>query len=199
MKRPIPRNYDKIPDEATEIFKGLRAKIYQWKQKRFDGSYSTYESVKKPDTVIIIPVIGEEVVMVKELQPHWVYSIINLVAGGVNEDEDLEKAARRELEEETGMIFENFYLVGVDAYVSGVDWNFYTFVAKDLKETRSKKLDPGEQNEVVMVSHQELVKMTRERKLYHRALLIENMIIEDKLDDFYDLLQHPEKYQINQS
>ncbi len=195
MKRPRPAQIN-IPDDAKEVFSGVRYKIYQWDQKQFDGSYATYEIAKRNDTVIIIPVIGNEVVIVKEKQPHWKEAALALVAGGVEDEEELTIAARRELEEETGMVFKDFYLVSIDQAVSGAEWFLYTFIAKNLLETKEKSLDTGEQNEVMKITVDNLIEMTKTRKLFHRPRLIESYIIQDKLEEFRDLLQNPKKYQI---
>lgn len=193
-KRPLPPNTKLYSEKSTRVFKGIRFDTYQWQQKQFDGSTSTYEIVKRNDTVIIIPVIDEEIILVKEQQPHWEKPGYTLVAGMVNPEEDLAEAAQRELEEETGLIFKNYHLMHIETNTPSVEWFAYTFIASGYEGKKEKKLDPGEKNETVKVSLDKLIEMTRKQELFYRPRFIEDMLIQDKLRELKDLLKNPEPY-----
>lgn len=193
-KRPLPPNTKLHSEKAERVFKGVRFDTYQWQQKQFDGSIATYEIVKRNDTVIVIPIIDGEIALVKEQQPHWDKPGYTLVAGMVNPDEDLDIAARRELEEETGLIFDNYHLVHIETNTPAVEWFAYTFVAIGYKGEKEKKLDAGEKNEVVKVSLDKLVDMTRNRELFYRPRFIEDMLMQNKLEELKDLIKNPDKY-----
>lgn len=193
-KRPLPPNTKLYSERAKIAFKGVRFDTYQWQQKQFDGSTATYEIVKRNDTVIIIPVIDDEIVVVKEQQPHWEKPGYTLVAGMVNADEDLEVAARRELEEETGMIFENYYLVHIETNTPAVEWFAYTFVATGFKGEKAKQLDPGEKNETVKLKFDELIKMTRNKGFFYNPRFVEDMLMQNKEQELKDILKNPESH-----
>ena len=194
--RPLPPNTKLHSENAEKVFKGVRFDTYQWQQKQFDGSTATFEIVKRNDTVIVIPIIDGEIALVKEQQPHWDNPGYTLVAGMVNDDEDLEVAARRELEEETGLIFENYNLVHIETSTPAVEWFAYTFVASSYQGKKEKKLDPGEKNEVVKIPLDKLVEMTRKRELFYRPRFIEDMLMQDKLEELKDLIKSPGRYSI---
>lgn len=196
QKRPLPPYTKLYSEQAERVFKGVRFDVYQWPQKQFDGSVATYEIVKRDDTVIVIPIIGEEIVMVKEQQPHWGKPGFTLVAGMVKPEEDLETAAQRELEEETGLIFQNYHLVHIGTPIPAVEWFAYTFIAFGYQDQKEKALDPGEKNEVVKVSFDKLIEMTRRQELFYRPRFVEDMLVQDKLGELKDLLKNPEKYAI---
>jgi ADP-ribose pyrophosphatase len=198
-KRPLPPNTKLYSEHAKQVFKGVRFDTYQWQQTQFDGSTATFEIVKRNDTVIIIPVIENEIVLVKEQQPHWEKPSYTLVAGMVNPDEDLDVAARRELEEETGLIFDQFHLVHIETNTPAVEWFAYTFVASGYKGTKDKQLDPGEKNETIKVSLDRLIEMTRKRELFYRPRFIEDMLMQDKLEELQELIKNPTKYSISLS
>jgi ADP-ribose pyrophosphatase len=196
QKRPLPQGVHRHSEKAKKVFSGIRFDVYQWPQKLFDGTYATFEVVKRNDTVVVIPIVDEKVILVKELQPHWTTPGLALIAGMVEDGEDLQKAAKRELEEETGMIFHNFDLVHVTQAVPAVEWNMYTFIATGYKSEQAKKLDSGEQNEVVNVTFDELIQLTRERGLLYPPSFIEDFIIRDAIDDLKNVFQNPSEHAI---
>ena len=195
-KRPLPPHTKIHSEKADLVYKGVRFDTYQWQQKQFDGSTATFEIVKRNDTVVIIPVIDNEIALVKELQPHWDKPAVSLVAGMVNPEEDLDVAARRELEEETGMIFKEFHLVHVEGHVS-VEWFTYTFIASGYQGQKEKNLDAGEQNEVERISIDKLIDMTRKRELFYRPRFVEDMLVQGKEVELREILKTPEKYSIS--
>lgn len=196
MKRPLPKGVKLNSHLGKRAFKGERFDVYQWEQKMFDGTTATFETLKRKDTVEIIPVMNQEVILINERQPHWDADGLCMVAGGVEEDEELEDAARRELEEETGMVFSDFFLVDIDQTVKSIEWFIYTFVATGYQKTVEKKLDAGEKIDVKKVSFEELIHLARTRSFYHHPRIVEKYLIEDKMPEFLDLLKNPKKYQI---
>lgn len=197
MKRPLPPHVKIQSDKATKVFSGKRFDIYQWKQKQFDGSKAIYEVAKREDTVVIIPVTDKgEILFVKEQQPHWDSPVLALVAGMTHPKEDLKEAARREFEEETGLVFKHYHLVHIQEPFPGVEWFVYTFIAKDFVKKQEKKLDAGEKNEVLKYSFTSFLDLVRKRKLRFPARIFEEMIIQDKLPELKKLLKDPSKYSI---
>ena len=194
-KRPLPPNVKLHSLNAKKVFSGMRFDVYQWPQKQFDGSMATYEIVKRADTVILLPVIGDEIVLVKEEQPHWGKPGFTLVAGMVNSEEDLAVAARRELEEETFLIFKNYHLVHIETSPA-IEWFAYTFIASGYEGEKKKKLDPGEKNETVKISFDKLIEMTRRKELFYRPRFIEDMLMQNKLDELRELIKNPTEYPI---
>jgi len=58
-------------EHRKDVFSGIRFDVYQWNQKQFDGSEHVYETVRRADNVCVLPIIGDEMIIVKEEQPHW--------------------------------------------------------------------------------------------------------------------------------
>ena len=60
-----------IPKNAKKVFGGVIFEVWQWKQKMFDGSYAVFEKLKRPDTVNVVPVIGNKIMILIQRQPDW--------------------------------------------------------------------------------------------------------------------------------
>lgn len=196
MNRPKPHNHHPLPDHAKKVFHGTRYEIYQWDQKQFDDSVKTYESIRRFDTVIIYPVIDEKVVIIEEEQPHWGRPSDSIVAGGVADDEDIFDAATRELQEETGMIFKDFYLVNAEQKNLDMHSNVYVFIAKNHLETKERHLDAGEKTHPREVTFDELITLAKQRKFFHKPTFVDEFIIQDKVDTLFDIFRNPDKYSI---
>ena len=195
MKRPIPNNVKINSLKGEKVFSGERFDVYQWKQKEYDGSEAIYETVKKKDSVCIIPVVGDVIYLVKECHPHWAREGICLISGGAEDGEELEAAARRELQEETGMEFKNFYMVGIEQ-IGFIEWFRYVFIATGYLKTKEKKLDPGEKSEVLKVSFDEFIKLIRTKGFLYQQKFIEDFAVQDKVSELLDIVKNPEKYVI---
>ena len=82
----------------------------------------------------------------------------------------------------------------VETTTPAVEWFAYTFVASGYQGIKEKKLDAGEKNEVVKVSFDRLIEMTRKKELFYRPMFIENMLVQDKVNELRDVLKNPGKY-----
>lgn len=196
-KRPLPPNTQIHSDKGKRVFDGVLFDVYQWDQKVFNGETRVYETLKRNDSVVVLPIINGKVAIVKERQPHIDEAYFGFVAGKVEDDEDLRVAAERELREETGMKFKNLHLVYVHQYMPGVEWFGYTFIATDLVSKGEKELDGGEENEVIELSFDELFEMTRKKVFRFRPVLIEEYLLQQKEAELRDVLTHPAKHEIS--
>src|SRR5947207_1103819 len=70
MKKIIPVDAVLVPDDAGKLFEGVIFDTYQWQVERFDGSLSTWEMVRRPDTTSTICVVGDKIIVLEEEQPH---------------------------------------------------------------------------------------------------------------------------------
>lgn len=130
--------------------------------RRPDGESADYYWIEPADAVMVVPVDGDEVVMVEQYRPRHRRRELAVPAGGVDGSEDPDAAVRRELEEETG------YVAGeishLDTYFpSGwVRYARHVYVAEDLRPAE-QDLDDGEFVEVHRVPSDEALSRVRER------------------------------------
>ena len=118
-----------------------------------------YYVIERPDAAIVFPLTKEgEVVLVRQYRPAIGKMELGLPAGLVEEGEDPEKAARRELLEETGHAGGEWELLGVVASSPSLKDNWaHLFLARDVEHSASQQPDEHERLEVVLVPVGELL------------------------------------------
>ncbi|MBI4117866.1 MAG: NUDIX hydrolase [Parcubacteria group bacterium] len=146
----------KIPTHAKKVFSGEIFDVYQWPQKMFDGSTQTYEALKRTDTVQVIPVMGDKLMISLERQPHT-GDFYTLLGGRREKGESVEEAAFRELAEESGLAPETLKLFRIYEPGSKVDWKVYVYLAFGCKKVAEPILDAGEKIQLRMLSLDELM------------------------------------------
>src|SRR5258708_1287456 len=125
MKKSTPKDAVLIPGSAECVFRGKIFDIYQWQQKMFDGSEATFEMLKRPDTVTVIPIADDKILAIEDEQPHS-GSRLSFPGGRVDSDEENTLvAAKREAKEETGYEFDNWKLVNVTQPHTKLEWFIY--------------------------------------------------------------------------
>jgi len=144
MKKIVPSSAVLIPDEAECKFQGVIYDVYQWQQELFDGSKTTFEMLRRPDTVVVICIVDDKILVIKDEQPHSGMRL-GFPGGRVDdEDQDILLAAKREVCEETGYMFDQWRLVNVFQPHTKIEWFVHIFVARGVVGTTDVQLDAGE-------------------------------------------------------
>lgn len=157
MRTVVPKKARLIPKEAQRVFKGVIFDVYQWQQEKFDGSFATYEMIKRPDTVNVLAIKDDKIVIIRDEQPSRP-AVLTLPGGrhDVASETELD-CAKREMHEETGMRFKNWKLISVKQEHAKIEYFYYIFLATDFEGQDEPHVDAGgEKIEVMEVSLQEL-------------------------------------------
>ncbi len=160
----IPKGAHLIPKEAECVFKGIIFDVYQWDQELYDGSYETFEMLKRPDTVSIAAIREDKVVVLKESQPGR-DEFIGFPGGRADRGEIPIDAAKRELLEETGMKFSNWKLLDVIQPQSKIEWFMYSYLATDFESQEAPAQDPGEKIELMELTFDEVKRCDSQLRL----------------------------------
>lgn len=125
-----------------------------------------------PSWVNILAITEDGKYVMVEQYRHGLEEVFTeLCAGVVEEGEDTEAAARRELEEETGYTGGEWKLMSVISGNPSVTNNLtYCYLAKGVRLTTGQHLDKTEDIAVRLLSHEQLVEMM-ERDEMKQALM----------------------------
>src|SRR3989344_786006 len=159
MKTKRPSSKQPIPENAQKVFEGKLCDVYQWEQELFDGKTITFEKLRRPDTVNVIPITETGEIILSEQEQPGAESFIGCLGGRIDEGEQPLEAAKRELLEETGMEAENYILWDATQLVDKIDWAIYTFIAKGAHKVKNQEIEAGEKIKVKTVSLDEFIKL----------------------------------------
>jgi 8-oxo-dGTP pyrophosphatase MutT (NUDIX family) len=155
IDRPPPLQH--VPLDARLAFKGKLFDVIQWDQTLFNGQTATFEILRRPDTVVIYPVMNDGRIMLTRQEQPGKAAFIGAPGGRVDRGEDPEVAARRELREETGLDAADLSLWRAQQITSKLDWVVYTFIAHGAVPAGDQDLDAGEKISLMPVTFDELL------------------------------------------
>ncbi len=161
-----------LPEHATQVFKGVIFEVYQWQQELFDGSFATFEKLRRNDSSVVIPVLANGKILITEDEQPGRDLVLTFPGGEGEQGESPEDAARRELLEETG------YAPGVLVHVrssqpsSKIAWTIHTFVARGCHKIAEPALDGGERISAREVTLDELIGLADDPRFQNRELQI---------------------------
>lgn len=137
-----------------------------------DGTEKTYTMLDLPDFAGVLPVLDDELIMVKNYRYPIDEMVLELPAGFIDEGETPEEAAGRELEEETGFVLEKCEkLCEYHPVASLNDQEAHLFVG-EAKKGGEVDHDEGEDIEVIMLSIKETYEMLERNEISHPHTVI---------------------------
>ena len=168
---PRPKNKQRRPSSARIVFNGALFKVWCWEQKLPSGRISTFETLQRPDTVLVIPVLDDgRVILIEETQP-GMKKKLNAIGGRVEPGELPEEAVKRELLEESGYEAQELRLWDAWQPVDKIDWAVYLYVAHGLKVATLKNSNPDELTKIRRVKVNDLLEGSPRLKIDDYELL----------------------------
>ena len=158
-----------IPKNAKKVFSGEIFDIYQWEQEMFDGSKKIFEAAKRASTVQVIAITSEGKLLINEEEQPYVGKFLSVPGGVVDEGEDPQDSALRELIEETGYKGEKVELWRVEGSGSKLKWDTYYYIIKNCRKVSEKELDAGEKVNVMEVSLEKFLELADDSSFRNRT------------------------------
>ncbi len=184
MKIERPKSSQPLPEHAKAVFTGKIFDVYQWEQELYDGRSVTFEKLKRPDTVVVFPVLDDGSILLTEQEQPGKAPFIGGCGGRVEDGEDILEAAKRECLEETGYEASDWVLWKAEHPASKIDWVIYVFIAKGCKKVSDQNLDGGEKVDLKVVTFEEFIQIGRDKKFMEKEIV----------PDLYEALISPDKY-----
>jgi ADP-ribose pyrophosphatase len=166
--------------KKEKIFSGKLLTIYKRIVKHDDGTLWERETASYNGSAsAIVAVDGNDIVLIKQFRPSVEETLIEIPAGRIDKGETPEQAAKRELEEETGLIPLNLKKL-VEFYPTPgfVDEKIHIFYADKFDKGKSH-LDEGEVLNIVRISVKDIDEYIATNKIKDGKTLIGLLLWED--------------------
>lgn len=151
------------------IFEGRIIKVRVDEVVLPNGETSKREIVKHPGAVAVIATTDEgKIVLVEQYRKAMEKALVEIPAGKLEQGEQPETTAIRELEEETGYVCEKMELIASFYTSPGfADEIVYLYEAKGLKKKENKAaLDEDEFVELMEVTLEEAMELMKEQRIH---------------------------------
>jgi ADP-ribose pyrophosphatase len=150
---------NQLPRNAKKVFTGTIFDVWQWQQKMFDGSATTFEMLQRPDTVQVIPIVGDKILIGFQQQPQFRKWFPSLPGGRCDAGKNPLSAAKRELLEETGYQSSHWILWRQQRPVHKIIWTIHTYIAHNCIKKQYPHLDVGEKIKLRLITFDQFLKL----------------------------------------
>jgi len=150
-------------------------KVFTVTQKLMEGENKSIDAyvIENPDWVNIIALTAEmQVVLIEQFRYGIEKVILELPGGMIDEGENAERAARRELLEETGFSAEKFILLGISNPNPAIQNNrIYHYLAINARKTSDTDFDENESISTKLVPIKETDYLIKSGKITHSLVV----------------------------
>lgn len=152
--------------ESQLVYEGIIVNIRRDKARVISGRVVGREVIEHPPGVAVFAIDSEDrVVMVRQFRYPMNEVVLELPAGKLEDGEDPQTGALRELEEETGLMPDEVRFLGVSYSSPGImTEKIYLFFARDLKQGPTHP-DEDEFVETVRIPLPELMAMVDDGRI----------------------------------
>lgn len=180
MEIKKPKSKQEMPENAKLVFKGKVFDVYQWEQELYDGTKTTFEKLKRPDTVVVFPILPDGRIILTEQEQPGKEPFIAATSGRADEGEDVVSAAKREMLEESGYEARELILWHSEQPVAKIDWSVYLFIAKGLEKVQDLNPEAGEKIKLKIVTFDEFLDIALQDNFYEKEIV--PFVYQAKLD-----------------
>lgn len=183
--------WTKIPADATKVFAWVLFDVYQKEVEQFDGTYKTFEWVKGYDSAKAICVVDERIVILHTQMP-WSLNFYQLPGGIIEQGEDADMAIKREVEEETGIVFAQIEKIHTGkSNIWLVDSSRHYYIARQPVSFGQQNLDVGgEKIEIEYITFEQMLDLVFAGKVFNTLgdWILREYVLTGKIGELRSLL-----------
>jgi len=156
--------------DSKTVYRNPWIDVREDKVIRPDGKDGVFGVVKMKPGITILPVDDQKnVYLTQEYRYAIERETVEAVSGGIDEGENKELAAKRELKEELGITANEWIDLGVvDPFTNAIESPSYIFLAKGLNFSGSNP-EGTERIKIVKTPFKQAIKWVMENKITHGA------------------------------
>jgi len=179
-------NNEGLPVNAKKVFNGQIFDVYQWEQELFDGTKATFEKLKRDDTGQVVAVTEDKKIIILHQEQPGKDKFQGIPGGRLDDGEDPLEGTKRELEEETGYVSDDWELYYKVVPFSKINWTVHCFVARGCKKVKEQNLDAGERIEIELVDFDKFIEIVLDDRFMDWEIKVKVMkaMISGKIDEF---------------
>lgn len=166
FQKPLPAN-------AKKVFQGKIFAVWQWEQELYDGTFSTFERLSRPDYAFGIGVLDDgQIMLLHDEQPDR-EAVLTPAGGKVDPGESPEEALRREFLEETGYEIgeiKEWFAYRPSTKMEMVTW---AYIARKLMRKEQPHPEAGERLREVTYSFEDFLNLGQDPMLRDWGLKVE--------------------------
>ncbi len=174
--------------KSKKVFSGKLLHVFIDDVKLPSGGESTREYIKHQGAAVVIPIMDNKILLVKQYRYPTQQVMIELPAGKIDPGEDELTTVQRELGEETGYTSDKiFRLQPIHPCIGYSNEIIHLFLATDLYESNHEP-DPDEEIENVLLKLEDAIEMIYSGKITDSKTIIglfwaERLMKDKKLRD----------------
>jgi len=143
MRFTFSKNTMSLPPHAKKVYQWKIFSAWEWEQQMFDGSFSTFEKIRRLDSVFCIPVFANnQICLVRDEQP-WRDPWVKIMWWRMDKGLSAGETIKAEISEELWADFDSLKLYKTFWHKGKVEQKQHLYIAKWCKITHNQRLDPG--------------------------------------------------------
>lgn len=154
----------KIPENANMVFKWIIFDVFQYEQKMYDGSTKIFEKLRRKATADIITILENWNFCIIEQEQPWKKPYYTFPGWTIEEWEEPNELARRELLEETWLVSNDIEIYKTYNTSWKIDYPEYFYIARNCKKVQDQELDSWEKIKLMEVTRDWLVDILADPK-----------------------------------
>lgn len=154
------------------VLNTFRSSVQSWRMSLPNGKSRDFFIAAGYSYIIVLAIdVNGRVIIVNQFYISQQKKLVSLVAGIIDDNEEPQDTARRELMEETGYTAKRFISLGKSIKGKYATGEAHYFLALEASKVQEPELEGTEDIEILMISMSKFKKLLKQRKLLDEAFM----------------------------